>query len=57
MAQKGYKLTKTAEEMERLLDNLTAADGTEFRFGITEDGKYGYIVTNESTGEDEVRPF
>lgn len=36
--------------------NLTASDNTPFRFGVNEDGEYGYIVT-DSAGADTVIPF
>ena len=34
---------------------LSAADGTDFRFGVNEKGEYGYIVTKD--GADTVIPF
>lgn len=36
--------------------NLIAEDGTPFRFGVDENGNYGYIVTDEE-GADSVIPF
>lgn len=42
--------------MKEVLQDLKASDGTEFRFGINEDGEYGYIVT-DSEGADTVIPF
>lgn len=35
---------------------LRASNGTPFRFGVTENGEYGYIVTDEE-GADTVHPF
>ena len=40
----------------QLNNSLTASDGTHFRFGKDEDGKYGYIITDEA-GADTVIPF
>lgn len=42
-----------ASELNR---KLTASDNTPFRFGVNEDGEYGYIVT-DSAGADTVIPF
>ena len=39
-----------------LNNNLTASDSTPFRFGVNENGEYGYIVT-DSEGADSVVPF
>lgn len=36
--------------------NLTASDNAPFRFGVNENGEYGYIVT-DSEGADSVIPF
>ena len=36
--------------------NITAADGTLFRFGKNADGQFGYIITDEA-GADSVVPF
>ena len=41
---------------EKARGRLTASDSTPFRFGVTADGKYGYIVT-DSEGADTVIPF
>lgn len=51
-------LTKSgqAADAKAVGDRLTASDNTPFRFGVTEDGKYGYIVT-DSEGADTVIPF
>lgn len=35
---------------------LRASNGVPFRFGVTENGEYGYIVTDEE-GADTVHPF
>ena len=45
-----------AADAKAVGDRLTASDNTPFRFGVTEDGKYGYIVT-DSEGADTVIPF
>jgi hypothetical protein len=42
--------------LEQTNGDLTATDGTSFRFGVTEDGEYGYITTGED-GADTVNPF
>lgn len=42
--------------IKELNNGLTASNGEKFRYGITEDGKYGYIVTGED-GADTVIPF
>lgn len=42
--------------VEELQDNLTAADNTPFRFGVNENGEYGYIIKDEA-GADTVIPF
>lgn len=44
------------EKIDEVSDNLTASDGTTFRYGVTEDGKPGYIITDEE-GADTVFPF
>lgn len=38
------------------LNGLIASDNTKFRFGVNEDGEYGYIITGED-GADSVVPF
>lgn len=43
------------ERVGEALSVLSAADGTEFRFGVNEKGEYGYIVTKD--GADTVIPF
>lgn len=45
-----------ANQISELNNALVASDNTQFRFGVTEDGKYGYIVTDEE-GADSVVPF
>jgi hypothetical protein len=42
--------------VSELNSNLVASDDTPFRFGVTEDGEYGYITTDEG-GADTVVPF
>ena len=39
-----------------LLQNLIATDGTKFRFGIDNNGNYGYTI-KDSEGADTVMPF
>ena len=46
--------TNTA--VNELNNNLTASDRTPFRFGVNENGEYGYIIT-DSEGADSVVPF
>ena len=41
---------------KKLNESLTASDGTLFRFGVDDNGNYGYIVT-DSEGADSVVPF
>lgn len=52
--------TELKSEIDDVTDtinsNLVASDGTQFRFGVDEDGKYGYITTGED-GADTVTPF
>lgn len=45
-----------AADAKAVGDMLIASDNTPFRFGVTEDGKYGYIITDEA-GADTVIPF
>ena len=45
-----------SQNTEQISERLVASDGTPFRFGVTEDGKFGYIVTDEE-GADTVVPF
>lgn len=35
--------------------DLTASDGTAFKFGVTPEGEYGYVLN--INGEDRVIPF
>jgi hypothetical protein len=46
----------TGKELKKQEDNLTASNGMPFKFGINENGEYGYIVTDEE-GADTVHPF
>lgn len=51
--------TNVGNEIVSIKNNLTAeVDGADvpFRFGCTEDGKYGYVLTDEE-GADTVVPF
>lgn len=41
---------------EKVEERLTASDGTKFRFGVNNEGEYGYIVT-DSEGADTFFPF
>lgn len=43
-------------QIDKVNENLTASDGTTFRFGVNEEGEFGYIVTGED-GADTVIPF
>lgn len=51
-------LTKlgTPADAKAVGDRLTASDNTPFRFGVTADGKYGYII-KDGSGADTVIPF
>lgn len=49
-------INATNTRVNEIDNGLTASDGTHFRFGKDEDGKYGYIITDE-TGADTVIPF
>lgn len=42
--------------LKQVISDLTAEDGEKFRYGKTEDGQYGYIITGED-GADTVVPF
>lgn len=46
------QLDETEEKADTLINRLQARDGTEFRFGKTQNGEYGYYV-----GADTVVPF
>lgn len=46
----------TGKALKEQEDNLTASNGMPFRFGINEDGEYGYLVT-EGEGADTFVPF
>lgn len=48
--------TELEAKVEELNNNLTASDRTPFRFGVNENGEYGYIIT-DSEGADSVVPF
>lgn len=48
--------TSVNEKIYELNSNIVAEDGTPFRFGVNENGEYGYIVTDEA-GADTVVPF
>ena len=43
-------------KLEETTSNLVASDNTKFRFGVNENGEYGYIV-KDSEGADTVVPF
>lgn len=47
---------RIANEFSEQNKNLVAEDGTSFRFGVDENGNYGYIVTDKE-GADSVIPF
>lgn len=40
---------------EVVKSHLTASDNTEFKFGVTDDGRYGYVIKKD--GADAVIPF
>lgn len=44
------------DEVDALNSNITAADGSRFRYAVTDDGKPGCIITGED-GADTVFPF
>lgn len=46
----------TGKTLKKQEDNLTASNGMPFKFGVNENGEYGYIVTDEE-GADTVHPF
>ena len=52
----GFAYLQNADTNAYIEGMLRASDGTPFRFGVTEDGEYGYIVTDEE-GADTVHPF
>lgn len=45
-----------AGALKEIDNSLTASDSTLFRFGVNENGEYGYILT-DSEGADTVVPF
>ena len=49
-------VNKTNQRVNEHSKNLTASNGTPFRFAVDENGKYGYIVT-DSEGADTFSPF
>ena len=49
-------INEVKSEIATTNSNLTASDNTTFRFGVNENGEYGYIVT-DSEGADTVIPF
>lgn len=49
-------LAQHSEEISELNNALTASDETPFRFGVDENGNYGYVIT-DSEGADTVVPF
>ena len=50
------EISEVKEDVAELADSLVAQDLTPFRFGVNENGEYGYIVT-DSAGADTVIPF
>ena len=44
------------DKIDEINNNLIASDRTPFRFGVNENGEYGYIIT-DSEGADSVIPF
>ena len=59
-ARQGKMLLEEIEELkkvdEEINSNITAADGSRFRYAVTDDGKPGCIITGED-GADTVFPF
>ena len=59
-ARQGKMLLEEIEELkkvdEEINSNITAADGSQFRYTVTDDGKPGCIITGED-GADTVIPF
>lgn len=49
-------LPLSANQGRVLNERLTADNGTSFRFGVDENGNYGYVIT-DSAGADTVIPF
>ena len=49
-------INKIWDKIKNTDKNLQASDGTPFRFGVNENGEYGYIVTDKG-GADSVIPF
>ncbi len=45
----------SGEDASVIKNHLTAADSTEFKFGVTDDGRYGYVIKKD--GADTVIPF
>lgn len=61
LTQEGYVpdalvIKQLIGEFGTLNNNLTATGGEHFRYGITADGKRGYVITGED-GADTVIPF
>ena len=50
------KIDELNTSINDTINNIIAEDGTPFRFGMNENGEYGYIVTDEA-GADTVVPF
>lgn len=44
-----------AADVNEIQGRMFASDGTEFRFGVNENGEYGYIIKKD--GADTVIPF
>ena len=45
----------SGEDASVIKNHLTASDSTEFKFGVTDDGRYGYVIKKD--GADTVIPF
>ena len=56
LAEHDDEIGKNTTDISALNESLVASDNTPFRFGVNENGKYGYIVT-DSEGADAVIPF
>lgn len=51
-----YRISNVETRVDKVEERLVADDGTEFKFGVTPDGRPGYVVKDEG-GADTVIPF
>ena len=54
--QLSIKTLNHDSEIDNIIQDLSASDGTTFRFAVNDEGEYGYILTDEE-GADTVIPF